>query len=576
MHAALWTTPEAEREEQPQRHATMDVWLVTDGRVDNRDDVISSLRNEVRQPMDTDADLILAAYERWGAGCVDHVVGEVAFAIWDAERMRLLVVRDPIGLAPVFFARVAHGVIAASTLPAVLDALETPQSLDEEYLAGYLAGMPPRDRTMHADVSRLAPGHVLIVEQDHATTRRYWDPSVEPLDLNLAETVEQVRTVFDEAVRCRLRSRDSVFSDLSGGLDSSTVTATAASMTDELRTVTLDYRASSEAHEIHHVQAVADHLDIEPVLIDADRLTVLDAVEETRAHKEPMFAADATGTAACLDTVSSTGCSVSLKGVGGDEALFGSDMATIDLARRFHLRTAWAWARVEGRSASDATKFVARAVTRDVAGEFARELMEEKPNAVLAKLMKRRRARLTKAASPWLTTAPAPAAPLRLPGGDFPRATADRRYLYTHAPWSPPGRELTNRLASERGVEVRYPFLDRRFVELMLRIPDDRLRPGGEYRGLHRLAFGDRMPASVANRRDKAEFSGPYMRQILSSFDRADAEMVLAVLGSRVDPVPLLRAFDLGYPALDPAASLPRGYYLWMALTAGLAIDVLR
>ena len=108
MHAALWTTVEAEDEAQPQRHVDRDFWLAADARVDNRDELTAILEGTSRQPLHTDADLILAAYERWGAGLLDHVVGDFGFVLWDGEREELLVARDPFGLRPVFLARTAR------------------------------------------------------------------------------------------------------------------------------------------------------------------------------------------------------------------------------------------------------------------------------------------------------------------------------------------------------------------------------------------------------------------------------------------------------------------------------------
>ncbi|MGI9086002.1 MAG: asparagine synthetase B family protein [Aeromicrobium sp.] len=514
MHATLWTTAEAEHENQPQRHATRDVWLAADARVDNRAELTEMLDGAVQHPLRTDADFLLAAYEQWGADLVDRVVGDFAFALWDGELEELLVARDPVGVRPLFLAQTPNGVVAASTLPAVLAGIDGEAGIDETYLAGFLHGLPPRDRTIWSGVERLAPGHRVRIGRDRVVTERYWMPSLEPLRQPLETTVELMRTVFDEAVRCRLRTRDGIACDLSGGLDSSTVTATTAELATEVHTVSLVYRLDSEAFELPHIEAVADHLGLRTNLIEADELTTLDPVADIRTQREPLYSIDATDTAALFDRASALGCSVSLAGVGGDELLYGStpDRRGIIRQRVSAATVRWAVSRPDG--------LVAR--------------------AVLA-----RRARRARRDRPWLRVS-------------SPLWPVLGRLSSYEAPWGPPGYELTDRLAAERGVEVRYPFLDRRLIELGLRLPDDHVRAGDDSRGLHRLAFGQRLPDAVAARTDKAEFTGSFSRRIGSSLSSDDVAAALAALDDRID-----------VEVVGSAAP----WYRWVAVSAGLFVS---
>ena len=123
LHAQFATTPEAERERQPTRHVRRDVWLTADARIDNRADLHRQLADHVDHPLDTDADYILAAYEFWGDDLARHLLGDFAFAIWDGERQHVLVVRDHIGVRPVYWALTTDGgFVASSTLRATLEA----------------------------------------------------------------------------------------------------------------------------------------------------------------------------------------------------------------------------------------------------------------------------------------------------------------------------------------------------------------------------------------------------------------------------------------------------------------------
>lgn len=530
VHAALWATPESEDEDQPQRHVTWDFWLAGDLRVDNRDELIAALRTSTRQPLYTDADLVLAAYERWGADLVDHVMGDFGFALWDGEREELLIARDPFGLRPVFLAQISGGVVVASALAAVLAGIDRDPGLDETYLAGFLHGEPPRDRSIWEGVERLAPGHRRLIGRDRDVTQQYWLPSVEPMVQSLETTIELTRSLFDEAVRCRLRTRDGVATDLSGGLDSSTVTATAAALTPGVRPISLAYRIDPEAFELRYIEAVADHLGLDSHLIDADDLTVLDPVSDIRAHRQPLFAIDATDTAACYDTASALGCSVSLTGVGGDELLYGQSGDRVARIRQSMRDVAlrWAGSRTDGH---------------------------------VAEALRARRARRARRDRPWLRV-PYPQPPSRLPPRNN-RAGAARLSAY-QSPWQAPSYELTDRLAAERSVEVRYPFLDRRLVEAGLRFPEAQVRAGNEPRGLHRLAFGVRLPPQVASRTDKADLTESSRRRIDAALDADARARAVAALGDRVDPARLATSWE----GEDPPT-----WHLWSAISAGIFLN---
>ena len=535
MHAALWTTPEAEDEDQPQRHVTRDFCLAADARVDNRDELTDALQASTRQPLHTDADFILAAYERWGADLVHHVVGDFAFVLWDGEREELLITRDHLGSRPLFVAQIPHGVVAGSTLPAVLAGINGEPGVDETYLAGFLHGLSPRDRTIWTGVERLAPGHRRRVARDRVVTDRYWSPNLEPLVQPIEDTVELTRTLFEEAVRCRLRTRDGIASDVSGGFDSSTVTATAARLGADVHPISLVYRSDPEAFELLYIGSVIDHLGLDGNLIEADDLVTLDPIADIRTHQEPLYSVDATDTAARYDVMTSLGISVSLTGMGGDELLHGGSGRWLDLLRWSVRETAMRW------TSSHRAGLVARG----------------------ARAVRMRNARRHR---PWLRVPPPPwPAPAPRVGS---RAAAARLSGY-EGPWNLPAYELTERLAAERGIEARHPFQDRRLVELGLRLPDEQTKAGGEPRGLHRLAFGHLLPSSVTSREGKAEFSASYRRRMHDRQSREDVAEALTALGDRIDPAAVLSAFtqDPGRPVS------PSIWHQWWAISAGIALS---
>ena len=130
---------------------------------------------------------------------------------------------------------------------------------------------------------------------------------------------------------------------------------------------------------------------------------------------------------------------------------------------------------------------------------------------------------------------------------------------------------MNDLVAADRGIEVRYPFLDRRLVELVLSLPETHVLWDGEHRGLHRRAFGARLPPSVVARSDKADLSRPYLRKLRASVDR-DRAAGARRPGPRVDAGALLATYDTGGAEFARRSGRPGAFDLWAALSAGAAL----
>ncbi|HEX8191619.1 MAG TPA: asparagine synthase-related protein [Allosphingosinicella sp.] len=224
--------PEDDFDRQPLALSASRSLLVADLRLDNRDELADALgiaHAELAQL--SDSALLARALERWGEAAVPRLVGDFAFAWLDAARGRLLLARDALGQRPLFwhsgrgfaaFASMAKGLHASGLVR---------RACDEDTLARYLIGLPPRgDASFHKDVRRVLPGHVVSITAEGARATRYWHPSSEILRLRTFDDyVEAYRFELDRAVACRLRRNSGpVATHLSGGWDSSAVTATAA------------------------------------------------------------------------------------------------------------------------------------------------------------------------------------------------------------------------------------------------------------------------------------------------------------------------------------------------------------
>jgi asparagine synthase (glutamine-hydrolysing) len=206
--------------------------VVADLRLDNRDELAAALAISAERARTLcDAAILLAALERWGDSCVEHLVGDYAFAQWDGAERRLLLARDPLGRRPLHYWR-GPNVFAFASMPKGLHALaDVPYAPDEEQVAEFLALLPQSgSHSFFREIERVEPGHVVMATAQRVAARRFWEPRRTPLRLKTAgDYADALHSHLDTAVRCRLRGAGgAVGAHLSAGLDSSAVAATAA------------------------------------------------------------------------------------------------------------------------------------------------------------------------------------------------------------------------------------------------------------------------------------------------------------------------------------------------------------
>jgi len=236
-HRLLKITAEDELEAQPLAGAAVNdgnaaVWMVADARLDNRAELGRWLGIGAGELAAlADSALLLRAWRRWGEECVQRMVGSFAFAVWDARMQRFFLARDHAGDRPLYFAKTAEFFAFATTARAVRACTGVSSELDEGTLVRDLIGLPPEyPRSRFREVQEIAPGHCLAVGREGTVHRRYWRiDALRPVRFARDEEyVEAFLEIFDEAVRCRLRTTGGVATELSAGLDSGAIAATAA------------------------------------------------------------------------------------------------------------------------------------------------------------------------------------------------------------------------------------------------------------------------------------------------------------------------------------------------------------
>ncbi len=210
---------------QPMSNAAGDVWIVFNGEIYN----FRELRRELEGlgavfRTKSDTEVILAAYEKYGEACVERLQGMFAFALWDARSHTLLLARDPVGVKPLYYARLGEALYFGSEIKAVLPAPGISRTLDFEALDEYLAFLytaPPR--TIFKQVRQLPPGTLAVWRDGAWAERRYWRVRFHEETASVQDWIGEVLACLDDVIEKYMIADVPLGAFLSGGLDSATI-----------------------------------------------------------------------------------------------------------------------------------------------------------------------------------------------------------------------------------------------------------------------------------------------------------------------------------------------------------------
>jgi asparagine synthase (glutamine-hydrolysing) len=291
-HTLLKTTEEAGHEEQP-FSLDGEVWIVADARVDAQRELIAKLeaRGQEAGPVASDAELILRAYQVWGEDCVEHLLGDFAFGIWDEGRQRLFCARDHMGVKPFYYASIGSLFIFSNTLDCLRMHPAVSGRLNDLAIADFLLFEMNQDpaTTSFADIQRLPAAHCASISREGLRVRRYWTmPVDEPLFYRRADDyTDRFKELLRAAVGDRLRT-DKIGIFMSGGIDSPTLAAVSLELMRE-RYASFDLQAYTKVNPLNpeerrYAGLVASHLGIAINDCDWGDLTLDPDWESTPFH----------------------------------------------------------------------------------------------------------------------------------------------------------------------------------------------------------------------------------------------------------------------------------------------------
>ncbi len=538
-------TPEDHLERQPLASADGQRVLVCDGRIDNRPELMCELGIPPAEARALpDSAFILNAYARWGEDCVHHLIGVLAFALWDANMQCLLAVRSPIA-APALVYYAAPQAFAFATMPRGLLTLPfVPRALNERKIAGFLTGLGEPRSTFYRDIFYLPSGHLLTVGRDGVTARCYWhlDPGREIRFPHEHDYAEAFNDLLERVIGDHLRSVTPVGAMMSGGLDSSSVAVTAArllqSQGKRLAAFTEVPRTGFDgpvprgryADETPLVQAIArgcDNLDLN--LIHTDGRTFLQDLDRLFTHLEAPFrnTSNRVWMEAIMDQARQRGVRAMLDGVQGNltASWYGSGLLP-RLIREGRWLRAWREAR------SLVQRGAARSTWRMVVGQGLMPLLPGPLWLVGEWLRGGRKALFSQtwcaysAIHPDFAAAQQVEACAREQGRSYRfRQGADARQERYEALASQELGILATAYRAMFGVDSRSPLADVRMAEFCLALPEEQYLHDGEPRALVRRAMAGRLPPEVLASRQRGLQAADWFERLSGARDEVVAEL---------------------------------------------------
>lgn len=501
------TLPEDRFDRQPLAGGGGRYRLVADVRLDDRDDLARALDIDGSEARGlSDAGLVLAAFERWGADCFDRLYGDYAIAIWDAGRRGWLLARDPFGDRPLFYHRNGH-LLAFASMPKGLHALDdVPYAPDADLLARSLDGIfPAAEASCFEHILKVPRGACLWIDQQGIREVWRWRAPDAPLRLPRPEDYHAaLREQLDRAVQARLRGAETVATQCSGGLDSSAVTATAARLQDALGRRVVAFTAVPRPGFDPGLAAdrvvdegplaatlAAAYPNVEHVRIDSRGRTPLDGLTRlfhTSDHPAGNLANEPWGEA-ILDEVRDRGIGVLLIGQQGNMTIsYDGSFGPAAWLAGGAWRTLAREARAMARGGQSWRGIVARVIGPHVPPALWDRLMDAQGRApepaAIGLIAPARRVAL------GLTAGHA-----RGPVGRINRmeGAAARVAVMQRGDGACYGKGL---LAQWR-VDRRDPTADRRLAEFCLAVPEDQYLRDGVPSAMVRAGLADRLPGAI-------------------------------------------------------------------------------
>lgn len=462
-----------------------------------------------------DTDVVLAAFARFGVAALPRFNGMFAFALYDTEARKVWLARDRVGVKPLCYRLDDHGLVFASEIKAILAMSDgTPQCDVSALHAWAYYGTTLGTETLYRGISKLLPGQCLELDLRTWTSaiHTYWSPAAcvpRTPSATPSELAGTVRDLLDAGVRRQLVSDVPVGILLSGGIDSSAITAFATRhYPGRISTYAAGFDFDKGPNELEKARSVAAHFGTDHHELHIGGIDVADVVEKMVRHHDMPFADAANIPLFLMTQKIQPSARVVLQGDGGDE-LFGG-------YRRYATLTRYRWFKAMAAVGARLNVLTPESPAHFRRARYVDAFLEKTPAAVMGRLL------TADAKQPDVTRIFAPGLRARVtPFDPFARYRAcqslcadrpivDQMLLIDTMIVLPDMYfEKVDRSTMAASVEARVPFLDSELVEFCLRLPARVKIPGGKKKWLLKQALSGVVPDAILNQ-PKLGFGVPF------------------------------------------------------------------
>ncbi len=520
--------------------------IVSDSTIYNKTEILEEL--EISDISINDDIIILKAFEKWGKDCLKHLLGDFSFAIWDAKKEELFCARDHFGVKPFNYYFDDESFVFSSDIPGILAQNDLSFSVDEQYIADSISIVKSEKfRTTYNEIRKLPPAHYLFLKKGKLEIHKYWELKSQKTisNRNNVEIIEEFKSLLIESVKCMTTGQNSVGAELSGGLDSSTVTAITSQFT-QLKTFShvLPDHLLGKIHpfkdEREFINLLADDCKIqEKYFITSENKTLVETVNQNildfKSLTQQGFGVFSDH---LYQTAMQENVSVLLSGFGGDEVVTSKSLGYItELV-----------ANKQWKELSDDLKNQSRSKFQYLKTITKYKLKSRLPFVAKAVILIKNR-------TPWWF---GKFENLAINRNFSERLHIKKRYFsnyekaenlslqeknierITH-PHVSQRLEYCSLIARKYGIEYRYPLLDVRLIEYYLAIPARLKARNGIGRYAIRRAIEGLVPEKIQWRNDKSGATIPtvFMRTI------NDQDRILEIINHAKSNETIKRYIDL-------------------------------
>ncbi|OEF99747.1 asparagine synthase (glutamine-hydrolyzing) [Vulcanibacillus modesticaldus] len=460
----------------------------------------------------SDTEVLLISYIEWGEKCVERLNGIFAFGVWDDSKQKLFMARDRLGVKPLFYTEKYHKLLFASEIKALLAHPEIKPEIDEEGLSE-IFGLGPSRTPGHGvfrGVSELKPGHYLIYNSSGTSIKKYWVLESKKHEDDLKTTIEKVRELVLDTVKRQLVSDVPVCTFLSGGLDSSIISAVAANIYREkaktLHTYSIDYVGNKENFKASEFQPNADPPWVKKMskyigsthhYIMVDTIELVESLYDAVKARDLPGMADIDSSLLLFSKEIKKGATVGLSGECADEIFGGYPW----FYREDDLKSEnFPWLRsLDERVKILSPSLKERLSIKDYVQYRFQQTLDEVPIST----------------------------------EDSKEQVQMRKLFYLNYQWFMANLlERKDRMTMATGLEVRVPFADHRLVGYVWNIPWEMKNLNNREKGILRAAMKGILPDEILNRR-----KSPYPKTHNPLYTKEVSNRLLDILNDPTSPI---------------------------------------